>query len=411
MFSERTGWSRGLNRLTVALEAARRSGTELLDLTASNPTSVGLRYESKPILQALAAAESMQYRPEPKGLASAREAVADYYSEVASRSLARCSATAPGELIWDRPAPPRLDLEQILLTVSTSEAYSFVFRLLCDPDDEILVPAPSYPLLEYLARLEAVRLVPYPLFYDHGWHIDLHGLKHAITRRTRAVVLVHPNNPTGSYIKQRESRVLNAFCAEHNLGLVVDEVFLDYAIEPREEAAGSFAFNREALTFTLSGVSKISGLPQMKLAWIIASGPEAEAREAMARLEVIADTFLSQNAPIQTAAPVLLKARQPIQTQLRDRLRKNLEELDLQLKQHPACERLTIEGGWYAVLRVPATRSDEELALMLLERERVLVQPGYFYDFAQDGYLVLSLITLADEFRTGVGRILSALES
>jgi len=409
MFSERTGWSRGLNRLTVALEGARRVGGELLDLTASNPTAVGVKYESKAILQALASAEGLRYHPEPKGLPSAREAVADYYSEVAVRTLARCATNAPREMIWDRPAPPRLDPERIVLTVSTSEAYSFVFRLLCDPDDEILVPAPSYPLLEYLARLEAVRLVPYPLFYDHGWHIDLHGLKRAITRRSRAVVLIHPNNPTGSYVKRRECGVLDALCVEHDLALVVDEVFLDYAIEPREEAAGSFAFHRGALTFTLSGVSKISGLPQMKLAWIVTSGPEAQAREALARLEVIADTFLSQNAPIQMAAPALLKARQSVQTQLCDRLRKNLAELDRQVKQHPACERLALEGGWYAVLRVPVTRSDEELALLLLEQHRVLVQPGYFYDFPQDGYLVLSLITPCDEFRTGVSRILATV--
>lgn len=410
MFSERTGWARGLNRLTVALEAARCAGGELLDLTASNPTAVGVRYEQKAILQALASAEGMRYCPAPKGLPSAREAVVEYYSEVGSRMLARCCSGMPGEMIWDRPAPPQLDPERIVLTVSTSEAYSFAFRLLCDPDDEVLVPAPSYPLLEYLARLEAVRLVPYPLFYDHGWHIDLHGLKRAITRRTRAVVLVHPNNPTGSYVKRRESGVLDALCVEHDLALVVDEVFLDYAIEPREEAAGSFAFHRGALTFTLSGVSKISGLPQMKLAWIVASGPEAQAREAVARLEVIADTFLSQNAPIQMAAPALLKARQSVQAQLGDRIRKNLAELQHQLQQHPACERLALEGGWYAVLRVPVTRSDEELALLLLEKYRVLVQPGYFYDFPQDGYLVLSLITPCDVFRAGVSRILVAVE-
>jgi aspartate/methionine/tyrosine aminotransferase len=403
MFSERTAWPRGLNRLTLALEEAKRRGGGLLDLTASNPTSVGLKYDEKAILHALAAAEAMQYHPEPKGLATAREAVAEYYRDTVARRLARCAPPQPGQPLWDRPEPPRLDAERIVLTVSTSEAYSFVFRLLCDPDDEILVPQPSYPLLEYLARLEAVRLVPYPLFYDHGWQIDLHALRRAISRRTRAVVLVHPNNPTGSYVLRRERSVLDGLCAENELALVVDEVFLDYALEPREDAAGSFAYHREAMTFTLSGVSKISGLPQMKLAWIVVSGPEPQAREAMARLEMVADTFLSQNAP-------MLKARGAIQAQLGERLRRNLAELDRQLHEHPACERLAVEGGWCVILRVPATRSDEELVLALLAEQQVLVQPGYFYDFAQDGYLVLSLITPSEIFREGVRRVLGMVE-
>ncbi len=410
MFSERTRWSQGKNRLTLALEKLRQADAKVLDLTASNPTAVGLKYDHKAILHALASGESLHYRPEPKGLLSARQAVADYYREPAARVLSRCTAGKPGDMIWTRPDLPQLDPERIVLTVSTSEAYSFVLRLLCDPGDEILVPAPSYPLFEYLARLEDVRIVPYSLFYDHGWQMDLHGLKRALTGRSRAIVLVHPNNPTGSYVTDKEAAVLDNFCAEYGLALLVDEVFLDYTLDRRPEAAASFAFHRSALTFTLSGVSKISALPQMKLAWIVADGPEPMVREAMSRLELIADTFLSQNAPVQLAAPALLKSRKSIQAQLTERTRHNLAELDRQLPHHPACNRLEVEGGWYVILRVPATRTDEELSLLLLEKQGVLVQPGYFYDFPRDGYLVLSLITPIEEFREGLQRLLNAVE-
>jgi aspartate/methionine/tyrosine aminotransferase len=396
VFSKRTDWNLTRNDFSRALDAHRRSGRPLLDLTASNPTAVGLRYDPA-ILPALSNPAALSYNPDPKGLLTARAAVAEYYN---GTEHSGCS----------------LSPEQIILTVSTSEAYSFVFRLLCDPGDEVLVPTPSYPLFEYLADLHDVRLVPYTLFYDHGWEIEFQSLKAAITPRSRAIILVNPNNPTGSYVKAKERAQLNALCAERNLALIVDEVFRDYRLQAlaeetgngqRETGSDSFAFNREALTFTLSGVSKISGLPQMKLAWVTTSGPEKLASGALARLEIIADTFLSMNAPIQLAAPALMGERHSICEQLIARIRTNLDELDRQLATQLLCSRLEIEGGWYAILRVPANSSDEELAIMLLQKLGVLVQPGYFYDFPGDGYIVLSLITPVEEFREGLRRVLS----
>jgi aspartate/methionine/tyrosine aminotransferase len=241
------------------------------------------------------------------------------------------------------------------------------------------------------------------LIYDHGWQIDLHSLNNAITSKSRAIVLVHPNNPTGSYVSAEERQRLNELCQRQKLALIVDEVFLDYA---HGEPQPTFAANRDALTFTLSGISKISALPQMKLAWIAVSGPPVDVVPAMQRLEIIADTYLSLNAPVQFAAPVLLDQRKTIQPQLMNRVRANLEELDRQLAVQKVCARLEVQGGWYAVLRIPVTRSDEDFAIELLRRSGVLVHPGHFYDFPSDGYLVLSLIAVEEEFRGGIVAVL-----
>jgi aspartate/methionine/tyrosine aminotransferase len=386
MFSDRTNWKLTRNRLTEALDEARSSGARVLDLTISNPTRAGLRYDEQRILQALASPQAMDYDPQSKGLPSARAAVAEYYQ------------TAHG--IRD------LDPERLTLTTSTSEGYSFVFRLLCNPGDELLVPKPSYPLFEFLADLQDVKLVPYPLIYDHGWQIDFPSLDEVVTKRTRGVAVVHPNNPTGSYVRPQEQESLNRFCWEHDLALIADEVFLDYSLDrtPRR----SFAADQDVLTFTLSGVSKISALPQMKVAWIVTSGPAPAVEAAQARLEVIADTYLSMNAPVQWAVPALLEQRESIQQQLLDRVLTNLAELDRQLAAQKTCQRLNVEGGWYAVLRVPVTQTDEELAVDLLQRKSVLVHPGHFYDFPSDGYLVLSLITATAEFAEGIERLLES---
>jgi aspartate/methionine/tyrosine aminotransferase len=320
----------------------------------------------------------------------------------------------------------------------------------------LLVPKPSYPLFEFLADLQDVRLVPYPLIYDHGWQMDFHSLEKAVTGRTRGVVVVHPNNPTGSYVSAREREALNSFCRERRLAVIVDEVFLDYGLDAREAHVGTDAFvrpversstvveaeansrslhapmdrlspiqglggddnagehasfvgNDEVLTFTLSGISKISALPQMKVAWVVTSGPADVAAEAMGRLEVIADTYLSMNAPVQWAVPVLLEQRKSIQRQLMERVNWNLAELDRQLAGQKSCERLRVDGGWYAVLRVPVTRSDEELAIELVREKAVVVHPGHFYDFPGDGYLVLSLITEEAEFGEGIGKVLEEM--
>jgi alanine-synthesizing transaminase len=370
MFSDRTNWKLGPNRLSQALEQVRAAGAKILDLTASNPTRIGLEYDSQTILKSLASPRSLDYDPQSTGLKAARESVAHYYANQHRVSV---------------------DPEHIVLTTSTSEAYSHIFRLLCNAGDELLVPKPSYPLLEFLADLQDVKLVAYPLLYDHGWQIDFHSLQKAVTPRTRGVVLVHPNNPTGSYVKAGEVEVLNAFSRDHRLALIVDEVFLDYSLET---PVCSFADNQAALSFTLSGLSKISALPQMKVAWVVASGPADQVSAALGRLEVIADTYLSMNGPIQWALPDLLDERSRIQPQLLHRVQSNLAELDRLLALENACQRLAVEGGWYAVLRVPVTRSDEDLTIALLREKSVLV---------------LSLIPAPLEFSEGIGRILDFL--
>jgi alanine-synthesizing transaminase len=421
MFSERTNWKLTRNRLTEALESLRAGGAKILDLTVSNPTRAGLRYDEPAILAALSSPRAIDYDPQAKGLRQAREAVAAYYRE--GHDL--------GKLARDQHARDERDLchfdaERLVLTTSTSEGYSYIFRLLCNPGDELLVPKPSYPLFEFLADLEDVKLVPYPLIYDHGWQMDFPSLEKAVTARTRGVVVVHPNNPTGSYVQAHELSLLNVFCREHELALIADEVFLDYQLNVGTAALGcpversstassatssaiarhpSFAANQDVLTFTLSGLSKVSALPQMKVAWIAVSGPPSQTAPALARLEVIADTYLSMNAPLQWATPVLLDQRKSLQAQLLDRVRGNLAELDRQLAGQKTCQRLDVKGGWYAVLRVPVTRSDEDLAVELLQEKSVLVHPGHFYDFPSDGYLVLSLITPAAALSEGIGRV------
>jgi alanine-synthesizing transaminase len=387
MFSTRTNWHLAANALTRAIADVRASGQEILDLTISNPTEAGVRPDADAVLAALSQPDSMRYDPQPRGLLEARRAVCHYYRE--------------SHELFD------LDPERLVLTTSTSEAYTYLFRLLCNAGDEILVPKPSYPLFEFLAGLADVKVVSYPLIYDHGWQIDFDSLYRAATAQSRAVIVVHPNNPTGSYASTLETEALNTFCRDYNLALMVDEVFLDYAHDGA--ARPTFAANAGALTFTMSGVSKISALPQMKLAWLVTSGPAALVQPAGARLEVIADTYLSLNTPLQLAAPVLLEQRKQVQPVLLDRLRVNLSELDRQIASHPACRRLATDGGWYAVLRVPAVQSDDDLAVDLVRKMGVIAHPGHFYDFAGDGYLVLSLITPPADFREGVARLFECI--
>jgi alanine-synthesizing transaminase len=383
MFAKRTNWNLETNRLSAALAAHRAAGKPLIDLTVSNPTECGFQYDEEIILSALRNPSAMRYEPNPRGLEVARGAVARYYAE-------RGAAVSN---------------DDIFLTTGTSEAYSFVFRTLCDPEHELLIPEPSYPLFEFLADIQDVRLVRYPLVYDHGWQIDFHALEQAMTPRTRGVIVVHPNNPTGHFVKAEEMRKLNDICAACEIAIIADEVFLDFALGNRQLA--TFAANPAALTFTMSGLSKICGLPQMKAAWLTVSGPEASKADAVSRIEVIADTYLSMNAPVQWAMPALLGQRRSFQKQLMARVNENLSELDRQLTQQKSCSRLDVEGGWNAVIRVPATRSDEELALELLATKYVYVHPGHFYDFPASGYLVVSLITQKVEFSEAVRRLLS----
>ena len=373
-FSKRTGWNTEESELARAHRLRTQAGLPIADLTASNPTRCGFAYDPG-LLAALADARALDYDPQPRGLLSARLAVCAYYE---SHGVA-------------------VEPEQIILTTSTSEAYSFLFRLLCDPGSEILVPQPGYPLFDFLAVLDDVGLKAAPLVYDHGWQIDSEGFRRAITPQTRAIVLVHPNNPTGHFTKPWEAEELARLCREFDLSLIVDEVFLDYGFG---SASSSFAAGLAGVpVFVVSGLSKIAGLPQMKAAWIVATGPEAE--QALDRLEVISDTFLSMNAPVQAALPTWLEGRAAIQGQIRSRVAANLAELDLQLAAVPAVNRLEVEGGWYAVLRIPAVGPDEQTVLELLDRG-VWVHPGYFFGLPPSGWLVVSLLAPEGEFGTGV---------
>jgi alanine-synthesizing transaminase len=353
----------------------------IADLTASNPTRCGFEYDPE-LLEALTDSTALDYDPQPKGSLRAREAVCGYYADHG---------------VAVRP-------DQVILTTSTSEAYSYLFRLLCNPESEIVVPQPGYPLFDFLAVLDDVGLKQAPLVYDHGWQIEPEGFGRAITDRTRAIMLVHPNNPTGHFTKLWEAEELAKLCLEFDLSLIVDEVFLDYGIGDKSR---SFAAGLDGVpVFVVSGLSKIAGLPQMKAAWIVATGPEAGV--ALERLEVVADTFLSMNAPVQCALPKWLAGREGILKQIRGRVARNLAELDRQLAAAPMIQRLEVEGGWYATLRIPALQPDELTVLELLERG-VWVHPGYFFGMANSGWLVLSLLGLEHEFSTGVTRMIDYL--
>jgi alanine-synthesizing transaminase len=372
VFSSRLDWNLETNRLSSLLKSKQR----VLDLTESNPTRAGLDYPRDEILNAFADARALQYDPEPRGLLSAREAVAQYYGDV--------------------PA------SRILLTASTSEAYSYLFKLLCDPGDEILAPRPSYPLFEFLARLESVRVVQYPLRYDGVWHIDFEALERAITPRTKAIVVVNPNNPTGSFLKCEEWARL----ARLGIPILSDEVFSDYAFAPHDSRVRSLTKTAEAVTFSMSGLSKIAGLPQMKLGWIVVSGPGHE--EALNRMELIADTYLSVATPVQIALPRLLDAAVAVRGQILDRTRTNLALLR-RVTENSAARPLHVEGGWSAILQVPRTKSEEERAIALLDRRDVLVQPGFYFDFESEAFLVVSLLTQPDTFEEGLRRLLEEI--
>ena len=386
MFSERTRWDLRPNRLAERLAARRAAGARILDLTESNPTRAGLPYPDD-LLAPLARPEGRRYEPSAFGLAPAREAVA---ADFARRGF---------------PIGP----DRIVLSASTSEAYAFLFKLLCDPGDEVLVPRPGYPLFEFLAALESLRVRAYSLAHDGEWHLDLSALRAASSPRTRAVVVVNPNNPTGAYLKRDERLALEAFCAERGLALVSDEVFADFAFRDDARRAPGVAHDGPTLAFALGGLSKSCGLPQLKLAWTAVTGPEALRREALARLEVVADTFLSVSTPVQVAAPQLLARREELQAPIRERVRRNLDALRGTLAPGCPATLLEPEGGWYAVLRVPATVSEEDRVTRLLEERDVLVHPGYFFDFPHEAFLVLSLLAPEGEFAEGASRVLADL--
>jgi alanine-synthesizing transaminase len=385
-FSSRLAWDSPPNRISRLLDEKRLAGERILDLTESNPTAAGFAYPSEGILAALADRRALRYEPSAAGLHSARASVAKYYAEAMGQDI----------------SPDR-----ILLTASTSEAYSFVFKLLTDPGDEVLVPTPSYPLFDYLAALDSVRVVQYPLVYHGAWEIDFDALSRSITSRSRAMVLVNPNNPTGSFLKQSELAPLIALCREHNLALISDEVFADYVFNREAPLTRSLSGLDEVLTFCLSGLSKVAALPQMKLGWIVTGGPAAERKQAFERLELIADTYLSVGAPVQWATPTLLDSRIELQRQVLARVRANRAFLAGQIGLTSPWQLLSTEGGWNAVLEAPRIQSEEEWVLNLLRTDNVLVQPGFFFDFEKEAFLVISLLTAEEDFQAGARRILA----
>ncbi len=414
MFSRRLEWPAPHNRLTHLLHSRRDQGRTILDLTESNPTRVGLDYPVEAISAALADPRSAVYEPDPRGLAPARAAVAAYY--------ARRRLTAPPE--------------RIVLTASTSEAYALLLKMLADPGDRILVPRPSYPLFDYLAALESVRVSSYPSVQDAGWRIDLRALERKAAGEgaeptgegsktagegagaPRAIVVVSPNNPTGSALRERERAALESICTRSRSAIIADEVFFDYLVRGRDEGDRIVSMlspaGRESalrpLTFTLGGLSKACGMPQMKLGWIVVGGPEEEVREAIDRLELIADTYLSVGTPVQRAAPRLLDLGEAIQEQIRRRVQENRAALAGLIGPGSPCRLLGADGGWFAIVQVPAILPEEELVLKLLEEDDTLVHPGYFFDFPTEAHLVLSLLSDPATFGEGARRTLTRVE-
>ena len=396
--SSRIPANRATNRLARRLERMRAAGVEVNDLTESNPTRAAIEYPAD-LLAPLGSAAGLRYDPQPRGLLSARRAVAAWLN----------AAVAP---------------DRIVLTASTSEAYALLFKLLCDPGDDVLVPRPSYPLFEHLAGFEGVNLSPYPLVYDgHAWRIDAGALRLAAGPRTRAAVAVNPNNPTGSYLAEPDRDALAALCREHAIPLIVDEVFSGYAIDPRpgvertllkgaSEAAGAID---GIVKFVLGGLSKAVGLPQVKLAWIAIDGPAEDVADLMDALDLLTDTYLSVSTPAQLAAPHLLAAGAAVRSRIRTRVGANYTWLVDRAAATPAVRILRTEGGWSAVIRLAAaSRPDfeETLAIDLLKEDRgddgsVLVHPGYFFDFADGSHIVISLLPPPARFRAGVRRLLA----
>ena len=382
MFSHRTNWHREHNRLSELLESRRASRKPIYDLTVSNPTECNFSYPQQEILTALSDVNALYYHPHPRGLFSARKAVAEYYS------------------VKGKSVHP----ENIFLTASTSEACSLILKLLCNAGEGVLVPLPSYPLFEYLAKINDVDLQHYHLTYDHGWQIDIESITRAIKPSTKAIVIVNPHNPTGMFLKNDECKHIQGIARRHDLALIVDEVFLDYPFDDDTARLGTTAGKSNVLTFTLNGISKMMGLPQMKLGWIAVGGPHQQVTEACERFEILCDIFLSVNTPVQVALPTFLIHGKTIQSQILNCTKSNYNYLKNSLLNTP-CSLLSAEGGWYAVLQVPNTRSEEELAIGLLSECGIYLFPGYFFDFQNEGYLVVSLLTQPEVFEPAINNL------
>jgi aspartate/methionine/tyrosine aminotransferase len=372
------------NRIAIAVEARRAAGDDILDLTLSNPTRAGFTYPPD-LLAPLADPRALTYSPEPFGMPDARRAVAADY---ARRGV-------------------RVTPDRIALTASTSEAYSLLFKTLCDPGDEVLVPRPSYPLFDHLTRLDAVAPIAYDLDSDRGWAIDFASVERAITARTRAVLIVSPNNPTGSFVDDHDLALLVSLCARRNLVLIADEVFADFELTAgAARRAGQPLHVPDVVVFSLGGCSKSIGLPQVKLGWIAAAGPESRLQPIWAGLEIACDAYLSAGTPVQSAAGTLLSQGAVVREQIRARLIENYRHLDAAIRQVPSCRLLPSQGGWSSVLQVPSFEPEEDLVLGLLTRDGVLVHPGFFFDFERPSFLVVSLLVEGTQLAEGISRIL-----
>jgi aspartate/methionine/tyrosine aminotransferase len=388
-FSARLPTERSSNRLTRAVQQARAQARPILDLTESNPTRAGFEYTSD-LLAPLADARGLVYQPCPLGVLETRQAIA--------RDYARRGVSVAAD--------------RIVLTASTSEAYSVLFKLLADGGDEVLVPRPSYPLFDHLTRLDLVTARPYDLEYHGSWSIDVGSVERALTSRTRALLLVSPNNPTGSYVSARELEQLATLCASTGVAIIADEVFADYELRAGAAAgAGRLMDCRHVLAFSLGGLSKSAALPQAKLAWIAAAGPDAVVAEALERLEIICDTYLSVSTAIQLAASHLLERAPAIRAQIQTRIAANYRQLVERVATMPACTVLRADGGWYGVLQVPSFTSEEEVVVDLVTKAGVLAHPGFFFDFPRESYLVVSLLTPQAAFSEGLDRILRHLHT
>jgi len=385
MFSRRTQWNLEENRLTRLLREKRRQGVPLADFTEANPTRCGFS-ASAAVLELLSRPGSRFYNPDPKGALSAREAIAGYYAE---QSI-------------------RVSPEQILLTSGTSEAYAHLFQLLCDPGDSIITLHPSYPLFEHLAQLSDISLVSVALRYDGEWHIDPEELRATVSDTSRGMILVHPHSPTGMLLKEAARLQMESILLQHGCPIIADEVFSSYRHVNDTHAVRSFADSDSILTFTLNGLSKLAGFPQLKLGWIVVSGPATLQQEALKRLEMISDTFLSVSAPVQLALPEILSALPSLTGPILERVLENIGVLQKSVEGTPV-SLLRPQGGWNAVLRMPAVLSDEDWCLQFLENENVIVHPGYFFDFRGGEFVVLSLLPETPEFEQGINRLMSAV--
>jgi len=386
VFSSRTDWPRSSNRISQQLQVFHDEGTSFIDLTCSNPTQCGLRYPSENILKVFYNPANMVYKPDPRGLLHAREAVCRYYA--------------------DRGAS--VDPANVFLTSSTSEAYSMLFRLLVDPGEEVYFPKPSYPLFEFLAGLNDIEWKTYPLMYDGSWSMDRSRFEEALSPLGKAVIIVNPNNPTGSFLDEQDVRFIKHICAKQNSAVICDEVFLDYALDPQTPIC-SLAGTTECLTFVLGGLSKAVGLPQMKLSWIVVSGPAEKGREANRRMEMICDTYLSVSTPAQNALSAWLTDGALVREEIVKRIRKNHSALSSICS--GGVKPLNAQGGWYAVLSLPQSIVEEEFCVRLLEEERVYVHPGYFFDFEDEPVLVVSLLPFEKDFNAGIEAVCRSVKA